>query len=61
MIELSALFVPGVVVRNPEQPEWGRGQVQSNVDGLVTVNFEHTGKQVMNLRLSSLEVCIDER
>ena len=33
-------LVPGALVRHPDRPDWGLGQVQS-VDGArVTVNFE---------------------
>ena len=52
---LNELLTPGVYVRHPDEPEWGIGQVQSNVDGRITVNFEHRGKQVINgekIRLS---------
>lgn len=40
---------PGMLVRNPECPDWGLGQVQSSVGGKVTVNFEHRGKVVVQL------------
>lgn len=46
--ELSAMLEPGMLVRHPEEPDWGLGQVQSNIDGRVTVNFEHAGKVVIN-------------
>ena len=36
-------------VRHPAQPDWGLGQVQSAIEGRVTVNFEHGGKVVINL------------
>lgn len=37
-----------MLVRHPDHPEWGVGQVQS-VDGRrVTVNFEETGKQMID-------------
>lgn len=46
---------PGHYVRHPAQPDWGLGQVQS-VDGhRVTVNFEHTGKVLINASVISLE------
>lgn len=34
-------------VTHPEKPEWGVGQVQSNVNGSVTVNFPEAGKVVI--------------
>jgi len=41
-------LVPGVLVRHPGEPEWGIGQVQSVIDGRITVNFEHAGKVLIN-------------
>lgn len=37
-----------MLVRNPDRPDWGLGQVQSNIAGKVTVNFEHEGKLVLD-------------
>ncbi|MFM7443424.1 MAG: DUF3553 domain-containing protein, partial [Tabrizicola sp.] len=34
--------------RHPDQADWGLGQVQSNIDNKVTVNFEHAGKVVID-------------
>ena len=48
-------FTPGMLVRNPDQPDWGLGQVQSAVGLRVTVTFEHAGKVVMNLAAARLE------
>lgn len=45
---MTALLEPGMLVRHPEQPDWGLGQVQSNIDNKVTVNFEHAGKVVID-------------
>ena len=36
-----------MLVRHPAMPDWGLGQVQSNINGRVTVNFEHAGKVVI--------------
>ena len=47
---MNALLEPGMMVRHPGQPEWGLGQVQSNIGGRVTVNFEHAGKVVIDAR-----------
>lgn len=44
---MNALLEPGMLVRHPGQPDWGLGQVQSNIGGRVTVNFEHAGKVVI--------------
>lgn len=40
-------FETGDLVRAEARPEWGVGQVQSSVDGRVTVNFENEGKVVI--------------
>jgi hypothetical protein len=47
--------VPGVLVRHPERPEWGLGQVQSAVGPRVTVNFENAGKLLINTDVILLE------
>jgi hypothetical protein len=44
---MNALLEPGNLVRHPGMPDWGLGQVQSNIGGRVTVNFEHAGKVVI--------------
>ncbi|RYI24761.1 MAG: DUF3553 domain-containing protein [Acetobacteraceae bacterium] len=45
---MTALLEPGMLVRHPDEPDWGLGQVQSNIDTKVTVNFEHAGKVVID-------------
>ena len=35
-------------MENPLKKEWGIGQVQSIINGKVTVNFENAGKKVIN-------------
>ncbi|WP_085867240.1 DUF3553 domain-containing protein [Pseudoruegeria aquimaris] len=37
-----------MLVRHPQQPDWGLGQVQSNIDGRITVNFQEMGKVVID-------------
>lgn len=54
-------LVPGVLVRNPEAPEWGLGQVQSVIGSRVTVNFEHKGKQLIDIGQVALEVVGPDR
>lgn len=44
---MNAILEPGMFVQHPNHPEWGIGQVQSNIDGKITVNFEETGKVVI--------------
>lgn len=51
---MLSLLEPGMLVRHPGQPDWGLGQVQSNIGGRVTVNFEHAGKVVIDVRQVTL-------
>jgi len=53
------LLEPGMFVRHPAEPDWGLGQVQSNIGGRATVNFEHRGKVVIDLRQVTLQVVYD--
>ncbi|MDA7713603.1 DUF3553 domain-containing protein [Candidatus Pelagibacter sp.] len=48
-------FEPGDKVTNPDNKEWGIGQVQSIINGKVTVNFENVGKKVINSKLIELK------
>ena len=41
-------YEPGDKVTNPINKDWGIGQVQSIINGKVTVNFENVGKKVIN-------------
>ena len=43
-------YEPGDKVTNPDQKEWGIGQVQSIINDKVTVNFENVGKKVINAK-----------
>ena len=47
---------PGQFVRHPQQPDWGVGQVQSVIDGRITVNFEHAGKVLVNGHVVTLDI-----
>lgn len=49
-------LVPGAWVRHPSQPDWGLGQVQSAVRNRITVNFEHTGKVLIDADVIALTV-----
>lgn len=49
-------LTPGAQVRNPAQPDWGTGQVQSAIGTRVTVNFQHAGKQALDTRHVRLEL-----
>jgi hypothetical protein len=48
MVDLNAILAPGMLVRHPDFPDWGIGQVQSNVSGRITVNFREEGKVVID-------------
>lgn len=48
MADLNAILAPGMLVRHPDRPDWGVGQVQSNVAGRITVNFPDEGKVVFD-------------
>lgn len=47
---MNEFLTPGQLVRHPDKPEWGLGQVQSVIDNRITVNFEEAGKVVINGR-----------
>jgi hypothetical protein len=51
---------PGALVRHPDQPDWGLGQVQSRIGARVTVNFEHQGKVVIDGRRVTLQWLHDQ-
>ena len=50
MNDINAILEPGMIVRHPTEADWGIGQVQSNIGGKITVNFEHEGKVVLDTR-----------
>jgi len=45
---VDSFLEPGALVRHPDQPDWGVGQVQSVAGHRVTVNFEDAGKQTID-------------
>jgi|TARA_B110000259_G_scaffold177146_1_gene213981 hypothetical protein len=45
----------GDKVTNPANKDWGIGQIQSIINGKVTVNFENVGKKVINSNKIKLE------
>lgn len=55
---MNSLLEPGMLVRHPTQPDWGLGQVQSNIGGKITVNFEHCGKVIIDGRRVELEIAL---
>tara|TARA_B100001029_G_scaffold54304_1_gene43662 strand:- start:167 stop:340 length:174 start_codon:yes stop_codon:yes gene_type:complete len=48
-------YEPGDKVLNTANNDWGVGQVQSIIDGKVTVNFENVGKKVINANFIELK------
>ena len=48
-------YEPGDRVINPNNKEWGIGQVQSIINGKVTVNFENVGKKVIYAKNINME------
>ena len=53
-------FDPGDKVINPLNKDWGMGQVQSIINGKVTVNIENVGKKVINISNVNLEKISNE-
>ena len=41
-------YEPGDFVVNPNNTDWGIGQIQSIISDKITVNFENSGKKVIN-------------
>lgn len=59
MSDLNAVLAPGMLVRHPDQADWGIGQVQSNAGGKITVNFREKGKVVIDGNHVSLLLVFD--
>ncbi|WP_323781946.1 DUF3553 domain-containing protein [Thalassovita sp.] len=60
MTNLNSFLEPGMRVRHPTQPDWGIGQVQSNIGGKITVNFPESGKVVIDGSRIELVPVFDE-
>lgn len=60
MDDLNAILTPGMLVRHPKYPEWGVGQVQSNIAAKVTVNFRDEGKIVIDSHHIELTPVFDD-
>tara|TARA_Y100000741_G_scaffold16888_1_gene12940 strand:+ start:492 stop:662 length:171 start_codon:yes stop_codon:yes gene_type:complete len=43
-------YEPGDRVINPNNKDWGIGQIQSIINEKVTINFENVGKKVINAK-----------
>ena len=48
-------YEPGDFVKNPNNKDWGIGQIQSIINDKVTVNFEHSGMKVIHAKEVVLE------
>ncbi len=48
MLGANAILGPGMLVRHPDRPDWGLGQVQSRIGGRITVSFAEEGKVVID-------------
>ena len=48
-------YEPGDKVTNPDNKNWGIGQVQSIINGKITVNFENVGKKVIKSEIIKLQ------
>lgn len=59
MSDLNSILEPGMLVRHPDYPDWGIGQVQSNAGGKITVNFRETGKVVFDAARVTLALVFD--
>lgn len=57
---MSQDFAPGMLVRHPNEPDWGTGQVQSVIGDRITVNFQHRGKVLINGARITLIILGDE-
>lgn len=60
MTNFNAILEPGTLVRHPTQPDWGIGQVQSNIGDKITVNFRDAGKIVVDGSSVFLEPVFDQ-
>ncbi|KAB2884175.1 MAG: DUF3553 domain-containing protein [Albidovulum sp.] len=55
---VNEILEPGMLVRHPDCPDWGLGQVQSRIGRRITVNFEHAGKVVIDGERVALRLVI---
>ena len=54
-------FEPGDKVFNPNNKDWGIGQVQSIIKEKITVNFQNVGKKVINAENIELKKINEQR
>ena len=50
------VITPGMFVINEINKDWGIGQVQSSIDEKITINFEHVGKKVINIKIIPIKI-----
>ena len=55
----NAILTPGMFVRHPDRPDWGLGQVQSNIGDRITVNFQNEGKVLIDGTRITLDPVFD--
>ncbi|MFO1059798.1 MAG: DUF3553 domain-containing protein [Dongiaceae bacterium] len=53
---MNERLLPGALVRHPNRPDWGIGQIQSVIGNRITANFEHAGKLLIDGSVIRLEV-----
>ncbi len=56
---MNSVLEPGMLVRHPGQDDWGIGQVQSNINGKLTVNFREQGKVVLDGTQVQLQIVFE--
>lgn len=57
--DLNPVLTPGLLVRHPDRPDWGMGQVQSKIGTRVTVMFPDEGKVVIDGTRVALDLVFD--
>ena len=56
---VNEILEPGMLVRHPDAPDWGIGQVQSRIGDRITINFTDAGKQVVDGSRARLALIMD--
>ena len=59
--DLNEFLEPGMLVQHPSEPDWGVGQVQSRVNGKITINFTEVGKVVVDGAVVALVQVISQK
>ena len=53
---MNERLLPGALVRHPDRPDWGLGQIQSVIGNRITANFENAGKLLIDGSVIRLQV-----